>query len=149
MQGQGKDPTHGVRMTAIWMFKLILITQQRSVPLLSIPVLLELWCKVLYFPLWPFLFDLHVQLSIHVEPCVTLPEFQHTKALLCTITPGIIFCRRSRDVVLGLHDFDDFQNGGQPEVYDIEQIVEVCILITVSKVIFPQLCFHDFRLIQN
>ena len=35
--------------------------------------------------------------------------------------------RDRSEVVLGLHDFDDFENGGQPEVYDIEQYIRVNI----------------------
>ena len=38
-----------------------------------------------------------------------------------------MLCREYYDVALGVHDFDDFENGGQPEVYDIEQIIRVRI----------------------
>ena len=48
-------------------------------------------------------------------------------AFCCAFTVSTVFCSGSHEVVLGLHDFDDFDNGGQPEVYDIDQIVVVCI----------------------
>ena len=38
-----------------------------------------------------------------------------------------VFWRDAYQVVLGLHDFDDFENGGKPEIYDIEQILLVSI----------------------
>ena len=40
-----------------------------------------------------------------------------------------ILCSGSHEVLLGVHDFDDFDNGGQPEVYDIDQIIVVCFQI--------------------
>ena len=41
--------------------------------------------------------------------------------IICSI------CRDRFEVVLGIHDFDNFENGGRPEVYDIEQIIVVRI----------------------
>ena len=52
-----------------------------------------------------------------------------------------ILCREYFDVVLGAHDFDDFENGGQPEVYDIQEIIRVsiqCYAIFLSFFLFGQ-----------
>ena len=39
-----------------------------------------------------------------------------------------VFFRENKEVVIGAHDLDDLENGGgQPEIYDIEQIVRVSI----------------------
>ena len=39
----------------------------------------------------------------------------------------ILFFRDISEVVLGLHDFANFSNGGQPEVFDIIETVRVSI----------------------
>ena len=54
-------------------------------------------------------------------------------AFCCAFTPYANFCSGSHEVVLGVHDFDDFDNGGQPEVYDIDQIITVCIHFRTVK----------------
>ena len=52
-----------------------------------------------------------------------------TACIICYLVSYAILCSGSHEVLLGVHDFDDFDNGGQPEVYDIDQIIEVCFQI--------------------
>ena len=47
--------------------------------------------------------------------------------LIMLLTLLKILCRETVQMVLGLHDFDDFENGGQPEIYDVEQMIRVRI----------------------
>ena len=48
----------------------------------------------------------------------------------------MICYRGGVEVVLGLHDFDDFENGGQPEVFDVVQRV----LVSTDVIIPREIC---------
>ena len=45
----------------------------------------------------------------------------------------LFFFRYNAEVVLGLHDFDNFENGGQPEVFDIVRRIKVNVRIIICR----------------